>query len=166
MIQIGDIIMHSKNGNNNSYNKDDTTNYLNWQKVLNKSSFENKMMEFIRNLIGFRKENKIFTNKDFRKYLTYHYDNSEIAGTENRGYWDNNNDNFFGVLINQEKRIYIASSKSGQNLEFILPKNKENKKWMKIIDTSNFKDITFEEKEEIHKNYILNPHALAIFTES
>ena len=125
MIQIGDIIMHSKNGNNNSFNKDDATNYLNWEKALRKDAFENRIMEYIRNLIKFRNENQIFRSEKFVESLTYHYDNGEIASNNNDGYWKNCNDKFFGVLINTpENRIYIASNKSNDKLNFILPKNK------------------------------------------
>lgn len=167
MIQIGDIIMHSKNGNNNSYNKDDNTNYLNWQKAVNKNTFENRIMEYVRNLIKFRKENEIFTYKDFKNYLTYHYDNGEIADINNKGYWENPFDNFFGMLINQpSQRIYVASSKSNSRLEFKMPKTQNQKGWHKVLDTSCFFEITFDKKDYIENDYILNPQALAIFIES
>ena len=98
MIQIGDIIMHTKNGNNNSYNKDDGTNYLNWDKAVKKDTFENRIMEYIRNLIKFRNENSIFRSNEFIKSLTYHYDNGQIADYYNSGYWNNPLDLFFGVF--------------------------------------------------------------------
>ena len=166
MIQIGDIIMHSKNANNNSYNKDDNTNYLNWQKAVTKNTFENRIMEYIRNLIQFRRENKIFTDRNYPQSLSFYYDNATIAQKDNKGYWDNPLDDFFGMLINQkEKRIYIASSKNNSPLTFNLPQNEENKAWYKCIDTSIFSDISFEADTYIEKDYILNPHALAIFME-
>ena len=61
--------MHTKNGNNNSYNKDDGTNYLNWDKAVKKDTFENRIMEYIRNLIKFRNENSIFRSNEFIKSL-------------------------------------------------------------------------------------------------
>ncbi len=174
MIQIGDIIMHTKNGNNNSYNKDDGTNFLNWQKAVNKNTFENRIMEYIRNLINFRNENKIYLNKNFKNYLTYHYDNGELAQSSNLGYWNNNNDDFFGVLINPEiddsknstanqREIYIASSKSDYKITSTLPKIQDGKNWYKILDTSDFSDVTLDKKVKIDKNYILNPQALVVF---
>ena len=166
MIQIGDIIMHTKNGNNNSYNKDDNTNYLSWDRATKKDSFENRIMEFVRNLIKFRNENTIFRSDEFVKSLSYHYDNSQIASPENGGYWDNPLDLFFGVLINSsQKRIYLASSKSEQPLNIVLPKNLENKNWHICLDSSNFANITLDIKEYIERDYILNPQSAAIFVE-
>lgn len=171
MIQIGDIIMHTKNGNNNSYNKDDATNYLNWDKAIRAGSFENRIMEYTRNLIKFRNENKVFRCNDFVNLLTYHYDNGQIADYNNTGYWNNIFELFFGCLINankfdkNENRIYIASNKGDSNLRMLLPDNLNEKVWKVCIDSSIFDIIDLKPKDYIEKEYILNPHALAIFTE-
>ena len=123
-------------------------------------------MEFTRNLIKFRKENKVFSDSNFVNILTYHYDNGEIANSDNIGYWDNNNDNFFGMLINSnQNRIYVSMSKSDKPMNIKMPKEKEFQGWHKIIDTTDFKNIDFSVKDYIKDNYILNPHALAIFME-
>ena len=166
MIQIGDIIMHTKNGNSNSYNKDDGTNYLNWDRATRKDTFENRTMEYVRNLIKFRNEHPIFRSREFTKSLTYHYDNGAVAPFENRGYWDNNCDLFFGVLINSKpNRIYIASSKNDDPLNIVLPDNMDNKGWYKCLDTTDFSNIDFEIKDYIEKKYIINPQGLAVFME-
>lgn len=167
MIQIGDIIMHTKNGNNNSFNRDDATNYLNWEKVAKKDTFENRIMEYIRNLIKFRNQNPIFSSKDFRNSITYHYDNGEVAQLNNVGYWNNVNDKFFAALINApENRIYIAINKSNDRLDIALPKNNEKTSWHVCLDTTDFGCIELSLKDYIEKNYILNPQALAVFVES
>ncbi len=166
MIQLGDIIMHSKLGNNNSFNKDDAINYLNWDKATRKDSFENRIMEYIRNLINFRKDNPIFCDKNFKKCLTYHYDNGEIADFNNLGYWNNVNDKFFGVMINEGKnRLYIASNKSNDRLDMILPKVNTGFEWQICLDTSDFSYINITPRNYIEKNYILNSQALALFME-
>ena len=166
MIQIGDIIMHTKNGNNNSYNKDNGINYLNWDKALISNSFENRIMEYTRNLIKFRNENSVFRKNNFREYLTYHYDNGQIAELNNQGYWHNGYEKFFGCLINSEtKRIYIACNKSGDSLKTILPKNIEEKRWHVCSDSSIFNYLDFNPKSHIESEYILNPQAMAVFME-
>lgn len=166
MIQIGDIIMHTKNGNNNSYNKDDSTNYLNWAKATKPNTFENRIMEYTRNLIKFRKENPIFSSSDFVKSLTYHYDNGQVAHDDNDGYWNNCFDLFFGVLINSpEDRIYIATSKSEGKMLITLPENIEDKSWYNCLDTSIYNNIELGAKEYIEDRYTLNSEALAIFIE-
>ena len=166
MIQIGDIIMHTKNGNNNSFNKDDGTNYLNWEKALKKDSFENRIMEFTRSLIKFRNENSIFRSDEFVKSLTYHYDNGQVAEAKNLGYWNNPLDVFFGFTINSsQNRIYLASSKADEKINIVLPKNLENKSWHVCFDTSVFNVVDCEAKDYIESRYILNPQALAVFME-
>lgn len=166
MIQVGDIIMHTKMGNNNSYNRDDGTNYLNWNKVQKSDYFENRIMEYTRNLIKFRNENSIFRSPEFVKSITYHYDNGLLADVNNSGYWNNPCDVFFGFLINSSQhRIYVASSKSNTNINVTLPQNLADKEWYACADTSIFTNNDLLAKDRIDKNYILNPHALAIFIE-
>lgn len=163
MVQIGDILMHTKGGNNNSYNKDDKTNYLNWD--LEENSFEKKMMEYTKNLINFRKENPIFESENFINSLSYHYDNGQIALKDNIGYWYNQFDAFFGVLINAPKRIYVAMSKIENRMNIQLPQNLKNKQWFKCLDTSDLKTIDFNLKDYIEFDYVLNPNSLVIFME-
>lgn len=165
MLQIGDIIVHSKLGNNNSYNHDDSINHLNWDKALRKDTMENRILEYTRSLIRFRNQNKIFTSTDFINKLTYHYDNGDIAYDNNRGYWDNNNDNFFGVTIEGENKIYIAMSKSSGKMNITLPKTYNNKCWFRALDTSDLRIINVNVKDYIKDEYILNPHSLCIFVE-
>ena len=114
--------------------------------------------------------NPRFYLNEFKKaganYLTYHYDNGQIADENNSGYWQNPIDDFFGMLINApEKRIYIAMSKNDEKLNIILPKNKENHSWHICLDSSIFANIDLKVKDYIERNYILNPQSLAIFTE-
>ena len=166
MVQVGDIIMHSKGGNNNGYNKDDATNYLNWDLATKKDSFENRIMEFTRSLIRFRNENPVFRNDNFTDLLTYHYDNGEIADFNNDGYWNNPNDRFFGALINSpQNRIYIASNKGNEKMNILLPKNREKSSWHICFDTSNLEDITIYPKDYIEGSYVINQQSLAVFME-
>ncbi len=163
MIQIADIIMHTKNGNNNSYNKDDATNYINWQKAVHKDGIEKRMLTYTTNLIRFLKDNPIFKSKYFLSKVTYHYDNADIADDKNMGYWTNHDDIFFGALVNTDKKIYIASNKGGANINMTLPKTDKN--WKIIMDTSNLDCLDFKEKEQINSNYSLEPNSAAIFVE-
>lgn len=165
MIQIGDIIGHTKGGNSNSYNRDDSTNYLNWAKAVESDTIQNRIMEYTRNLITFRKENPIFCAPDFLDKVTYHYNNGEIADFNNLGYWENYEDLFFGALLDCENRIYIATSKSPEEMWIRLPQNKENKRWYKVIDTIDLKDIDFNLKDEISEGYNMKAHSLCIFME-
>lgn len=164
MIQVGDIIMHTKSGNNNSYNKDSAINYLNWQKATTKNTFENRIMEYIRNLIDFRKTNPIF-KKEYFKNIKYFYNDATEAKENNDGYWKNPLDLFFGALIEDEESVFVASTKSDFRYSFSLPKPKEGKSWHKCLDTSDFFNLELSPKEYIEKDYILNPNSLVVFME-
>ena len=167
MVQIGDIIMHSKGGNNNSFNKDDSTNYLNWESAIIKESFENRIMEYVRNLIKFRNDNHIFKDDNFVNSLTYCYDNAQEADADNLGFWENPKEKFFGVVIDSpENRLYIALNKLDKAQTIQLPKNKEKTSWHICLDTSNFYNISLHPKDYIEKDYILNPQAMAVFMET
>ena len=124
-------------------------------------------MEYTRNLIKFRNAHDIFTSPEFKNSLTYYYNNGEIAEIDNRGYWDNVLDLFFGFTINLQnnRRIFVATVKSNKEYGFSLPKNNEGLAWYKCLDTSDYHNIDFEMKDYIEKMYVLNPHALAIFME-
>ncbi len=165
MIQIGDIIAHTKNGNNNSYNKDDETNYLNWKQAFSLGSFENQIMQYTANLIKFRKQNPIFQDKNYKDSLTYYYSNGEIANLENKGYWDNPLDLFFGYCIESDKRIYICSNKGYDKLNIKLPKNNPQKAWYKALDTTDFSILDLSKKDYIEKDYIINPMGFCVFVE-
>jgi len=165
MIQIGDIIIHTKLGNNNSYNHDDSINHLNWDKAIKKDTMENRILEYTRSLIRFREQNKIFTSPDFINKLTYHYDNGAIASGDNRGYWDNNMDNFFGIMIHSNFRFYVAMSKSSEKMDIKLPQTYNNKEWFKCLDTSDLENIIITPEDYIKDDYILNPQSLCIFLE-
>ena len=166
MIQIGDIIMHTKMGNNNSYNEDNDINYLDWEKAKSPDSLNFRIMEFTKNLIKFRKENPIFKNPDFRNYLTYHYDNGEIADFANDGFWNNYSEKFFGILIHSlENRIYTAINMTNEKLTISLPKTNYNVSWNVCADSSIKDDLEIKPKTYIEKEYILNPNSLVIFKE-
>ena len=57
MIKIDDIVLHSKGGNNNSYNIDGTVNYVDFN---NLPQEKQELSGFIKNLINFRKSHSIF----------------------------------------------------------------------------------------------------------
>ncbi|MBR1617547.1 hypothetical protein IJ670_05280, partial [bacterium] len=128
MVQIGDIIMHTKMGNNNTYDHDDDLNYLDWSKALERGSFENKIMELTRHIIDFRQSHKLYE----AKILGYFYNNGQIAPLSNEGYWKNTKDNFFGVLFQADKKIYVINSKADYPIDYSLVPLEGNKKWMLV----------------------------------
>ncbi|MCD8025255.1 MAG: hypothetical protein LUE64_06955, partial [Candidatus Gastranaerophilales bacterium] len=68
MIQFGDIFLHSKKGNNNSYNIDEI-NRINYNLDERKEALSN----YIISLIKFRRENKIFSKSYYTSSIEYLY---------------------------------------------------------------------------------------------
>ena len=166
MMQIGDTIMHSKKGNNNSYNKDDETNYYNYKKANTKGAFENRIFEFCKNLIEFRKNNKIFTSKDFDKKLVYYNEHAQLLDIKSENLKHDYYKNYIGIRItNDSGDFFVAFSKHPYNYNFKLPATNKDKNWYIIFDTSNKEHITFEPKAFFGLDYSLNPNSLVVFKE-
>ena len=166
MMQLGDIIMHSKCGNNNSYNRDDETNYYDYTLANKKGSFENRIFDFCKNLINFRKSNRVFSSFDYDKRLTYYNEHSQLIDTKSDNLKSDYNRNYIGIRVeNEGYDFFIAFSKHPFDYKFKLPKADEGKNWYILFDTSNKEHITFEQKAFFGLEYVLNPNSLVVFKE-
>ena len=166
MVQVGDIIMHTKKGNNNSYNHDDEINYYNYAKSNTRGTFENRIFEFCKSLIEFRKNNPIFSSKDFDKKLTYYNEHAQFIDTKSENLKSDYNKNYIGIRVEcNQGDFFVAFSKHPHNYNFKLPSANEGKNWYIIFDTSNKEHITFEQKTFFGLDYTLNPNSLVVFKE-
>ncbi len=166
LILSGDEMGHTKNGNNNSYCRDDLTEWINWRDAEKNEDFS----AFVKKLISFRKSHRIFslskaiTNTDYRRTglpdVSYH----------GEGAWKAEFEPFrrnIGILFNEAygsdealkgELIYVAFNMHWEPHTFSLPDPeygqrakktnsdaKSPKKWYKIIDT--FSEDSFIEGE-------------------
>lgn len=161
MLQFGDIFLHTKEGNNNSYNLDNKINRINYKLDERKKDLSN----YIKELIKFRKENKIFTDINYNKKISYYYPNGLNISEYDDSYWKNNRSNIICFKINGEEfNYYVAISKDKNPIKIILPKNVEDKKWHLIADT---KENYINQKGKIFSGeyYELKPLTACIFME-
>ena len=166
MMQLGDIIMHSKCANNNSYNLDDSTNYYNYAQASRKGTFENRIFEFCKSLIEFRKSNSVFTSADFDKKLSYYNEHSQQIDVNSENLKSDYGRNYIGIKVEDVcGGFFIAFSKHPFDYKFKLPKARENKNWYILFDTSNSLHLTFEPKEFFGLEYVLNPSSIVVFKE-
>lgn len=161
MVQFGDIFLHSKSGNNNSYNLDDKTNWINYKLDKRKE----KLSLYIKNLIKFRKENKIFSDIDYVKNIEYYYPSASKVNDFDESYWKNNASNIICFKVNNDEgNYYIAISKDINKIKLTFPKNQKNKIWHLIADTK--KDfINLKGKAYKLSSYELEPYSACIFRE-
>lgn len=161
MLQFGDIFLHSKCGNNNSYNLDNEINRINYKLDKRKG----KLSKYIKNLIKFRKENPIFSCEDYVNKIEYYYPSSDKIYDNHKSYWENNSSNILCFKVLDDKNNYfIAISKDKNEIELRLPNNSKNKKWYLITNTKDgFIDLNGTILKE--EKYILKPYCACIFKE-
>lgn len=163
MLQVGDAIAHSKGGDDNSYNKDDKTNYLDFSTIEDKSSREARIFDFTQKMIELRKSRPSLREGKYNKNTQYFKPDGSYAQPWDSGYWDNVNSNIMCFKINDENDIYVSTSSDEHWIDVKLPNPKEGKSWYLKCDTS-LKDSfpnTKIESDIFHQA----PHSLVLFEE-
>lgn len=144
MLLSGDEMGKSQQGNNNAYCQDNDISYLNW----NQMSTNAEIMQFVTNIIAFRKAHPILHSPEELRvmdYLGYGYPDvsyhSEMA-------WYPKLENYnrhIGVMYcgryakkgkSYDDFIYIAYNMHWEEHSFALPKLPKQSKWYKIMDTN------------------------------
>ena len=164
MLQVGDVIAHSKGGNDNSYNKDDDTNYLDFSKTRNLDSRKGRIYDFTKKMIEFRKKHVELRDGTFNKNIQYYKPDGTFAHPWDKNYWDNVNSNIICYKIKDGGHLFFSTSSDEHYIDVILPKAQEGKNWYLLCDTSREKSFV-EGDEKIDYNYIQHPHSLLIFEE-
>lgn len=122
MVQVDDLILHSKGGNNNSYNLDSSVNYLDFDNIPDEKL---PLINFIKNLIDLRKDEKIFKSPEFVKNMKFYgLFGEEIKDDD--AFWFNPACEFLGLSSfmkaeNSIRAIFIAINKGDHEIEFKLP---------------------------------------------
>lgn len=161
MVQFGDIFLHSKSGNNNSYNLDNKINRINYKLDSRKA----KLSKYIKELIKFRKENPIFSETYYKERIEYLYPSGAGINDFDDSYWKNNSSNILCFKVNDIKNnFYIAISKDKNPIRLFLPNNAKNKNRYLIADTKEgFIDL--KGKKYPLAFYELKPYSACIFKE-
>ncbi len=163
MVQIDDIVLHSKGGNNNSYNIDGPTNYIDFTPKGEKEALSG----FIKNLIEFRKNHKIFTDELYVK-------NMEFFGHLARPFpaispfWTLPDMRFMSFMTNNEaETLFVAMNKGNSEVKFILPREPyaAHKKFYVVFDTKNNdfnpEGVLYEAVGE-EPTYTIEPHTMVL----
>lgn len=162
MLQVGDVIGHSKNGEDNSYNRDDKTNYLDFSKAQDPNSREYRIREFTKRMIDFRKEHKELRQGIYNKNIQYFKPDGSYAQAWDKWYWDNVNSNIICYKITDGSDLFFSSSSDEHQIDVKLPQAQEGKSWYLVCDTSREQSF-IDHDEKIDYNYVQAPHSLLIF---
>ncbi|MBE7708877.1 MAG: hypothetical protein E7Z93_00345 [Cyanobacteria bacterium SIG32] len=165
MLQIGDMIGHSKSGDCNSYNQDNETNYLDFSKTKNKNSTEGNIYDFTQKMINFRKKHPVLRSSEFNKNITYYKPDGSFAQPYDNDYWNTNHINTLSYKIEDKNSLFISSSSNDNLVGIKLPQNQNGKKWNLVCDTS-LKNSFFDKNVPIENDYYLqNAHSIIILEE-
>ena len=145
LLQAGDEMGHTKEGNNNSWCQDNEISWLNWE--LNDEE-DQKFLEFVRRLIAFRREHGVFrqaTEPQCCDYRSLGMPDLSIHGVHP---WLPQYENFrrqLGVLYNggygeksdgaPDDSFYLIFNFHGSPHEFYLPKAPGGGVWHVKLDT-------------------------------
>lgn len=149
MLQIGDLIGHTKGGKADSYQDDSDVNYLDFSAV-EKSSALKEIYDFWQIALNFRREFK--PQNWARKYYS--------ASFEQVLDFKEYQKQFLGYIANSgENKFYVAISGSSEELYFALPHTENGASWKKVISNLN----NAVDDWDICR---LKPYEIAIFKES
>ncbi len=170
MVQVDDVLLHSKGGNNNSYNIDGPVNYINF----NLTEEKQILSLFIKSLIDFRKNHKIFKSRQYVENMEF-YGHLARPFPDFSPFWTLTDMNFVSFASNnEEESIFVAINKGNNNVKFILPKKtfEENKNYYIVFDTKNNEfnpdGVLYKPDKEVpgqyenEHTYTIEPHTMVL----
>jgi glycogen operon protein len=128
MFRAGDEFLQTQNGNNNPYNQDNETSWLDWSRL----PANREMFSFFQKMIAFRKAHPTLCRSHFwREDVTWHgVGESPDLSAESRSlafYLD-------GASVN-DADLYVLINSYWERLTFTLQQG-EAHEWRRIVDTS------------------------------
>jgi len=160
MICAGDEMLHTQNGNNNPYNQDNETTWINWDRL--KANAD--MFRFVKNLIAFRKAHPTLCRSRFWRDDIRWFgmgkdvdmsDHSHTLAYHLRGTTYNDAD------------LYVMINSAQEPAEFTIQVGKAQQ-WKRVIDTGLLspQDISDVGREPILTSlrYSLKPRSIAVLS--
>lgn len=140
LILAGDEFGNSQKGNNNAYCQDNAISWVDWSQ----KEKEKELLEFVKKLIAFRKENRLLHMKEEYKGMDYKNcgcPDFSVHGThawyaDKRAFSRVAAFMYCGKYDNENRDIYLAFNMHWEPHSFDIPKNSWNSGWKKVFDTS------------------------------
>ncbi|TFE67590.1 glycogen debranching enzyme GlgX [Methylacidiphilum sp. Yel] len=179
MLLAGDELGHSQKGNNNAYCQDNELTWLDWNL---EEKEKNEFLQFVIKLIKIRKEESVFQRSKFfhgrtirgtniKDILWLDCDGSPLTDEKwNAGFIKSFQVYMAGDLIGdidsegkpiKGNSILICFNGSENDIVFKLPKRRNNRSWIRVIDTS-YGQLP-EEDIPGESTYQLKDRSLALF---
>jgi len=155
MMQVDDMVLHSKGGNNNSYNLDTAVNYIDF----NLQGEKKELCGFIKNLIDFRKNTPLLKSPEYPLNMVFYGADGNVIPPENTAWWLNTGNDFLSFSSkNGATALFCALNKGEREVEFKLPPC-DDKKYYLIFDT---KENDFSNDGILYENSLckIAPHSI------
>ncbi|WPP49818.1 glycogen debranching protein [Catalinimonas niigatensis] len=156
MILAGDEFLRTQKGNNNPYNQDNETSWLNWEWMEKHHDF----FEFFKNMITFRKDHPSLGRSRFWREDVYWFG---TTGTPDLAHHSRSLAFFLSGKSQEDEDIYVMINAYWEALSFTF---QAEGMWHRIIDTSQsaHQDFIAKGEEVIHSNtYLLTARSIAVF---
>ena len=128
MFLAGDELLHTQGGNNNPYNQDNETTWLNWD--LQKKNHD--ILRFFRLMIAFRRAHpSLCRSRYWREDVRWHGPDSEV----DTGYDSRCLAFFLDGAAEGDRDIYVMINAGEDDVRFTIQDGKA-KDWHRAIDTS------------------------------
>jgi isoamylase len=128
MFSAGDEFMNTQQGNNNPWNQDNETTWLNWD-LLKKNS---DVFRFCKGMIAFRKAHPSLARSRFWRDDVSWYG---VRGQVDLGYWSHSLAFCLRGASQQDRDIYVMINAYWEDLDFRIQEGKPEE-WLRIVDTS------------------------------
>jgi isoamylase len=126
MLRAGDEFLHTQGGNNNPYNQDNPTSWLDWSRI----DAEREVLRFFRRMIAFRKAHPSISRSRFwREDVHWHGPSAEpdySAESRQIAY-------FLSGASERDDDLYVMINSAPESIEFEVA---EPGVWKRAIDTS------------------------------
>lgn len=157
MIAMGDEVGQSRGGNNNAYCQDNEISWMNWKLVRT----NNRLLEFVKFLIRFRKMHPTFRASSEPRLLDYMGIGKPDMSFHGIHVWQPSTEHHrrqLGVLYTgryfkhadgrEDESFYVLFNMHWEDHEFALPMTEKGKFWHRAIDTSDVQGNGFANPSE------------------
>ena len=149
LLRAGDEMANSQKGNNNPYCQDNPVGWVQYVKTKGRG----ELMEFVRNLITFRREHPILRSEEAMHLNDYHHLGAPDLSYHGAEPWLMGIGEemkavgilYLGAYHNQEAdNVYVAYNYHYEEVTLALPKVSQNRTWSLVMNTATEGTFSFE----------------------
>lgn len=156
MLRAGDEFMNSQGGNNNPYNQDNRTNWLNWEKL----NGNQDVLRFFREMIAFRKSHPTLSRSRFWRDDIHWYGPGGRVDTSP----DSHTLAFFlRGQSQQDDDLYVMINGYWQSINFMIQEGVAGQ-WKRVVDTAAASPLDFADSPDslTSLDYRVGPRSIVV----